>query len=193
MPEILASGAKTVFHYRCQCHPAQGLRAMGGADPQARRALARALWLGRVTPVVLRSLERAESRGLLDRAAGRLFKLYLLYGGGDQRGGQRAAGRRSGDRGNAWIKEFVEFCQNSVPADFVSTHHYPTNALGSIGEDTETQLAHSQGRSPAQESAQKSHRKAQGKPLYYTEWSSSPIRGITCTTSPIRRPSSSRP
>ena len=32
---------------------------------------------------------------------------------------------------NAWISDFVEFCrQNKVPADFVTTHHYPTDAFG---------------------------------------------------------------
>ena len=74
---------------------------------------------------------------------------------------------------NEWITEFVDFCeQNSVPLEFVSTHHYPTDALGSIGEDTETQLAHSR-RSILREWAQDTHRKARGTPVYYTEWSSS--------------------
>jgi xylan 1,4-beta-xylosidase len=74
---------------------------------------------------------------------------------------------------NAWITEFLDFCEkNNVPVDFVSTHHYPTDALGSVGEDTETQLAHSQ-RSILREWAQDTRRKARGKPLYYTEWSSS--------------------
>jgi len=59
-----------------------------------------------------------------------------------------------------------------VPLDFVSTHHYPTDALGSIGEDTETQLAHSR-RSILREWAQETHRNARGKPVYYTEWNSS--------------------
>lgn len=45
---------------------------------------------------------------------------------------------------NEWITEFVDFGeQNSEPLDVVSTHHYPTDALGSISEATETQLAHS--------------------------------------------------
>ena len=31
---------------------------------------------------------------------------------------------------NAWIPEFLDFCdRKSVPVDFVSTHHYPTDAL----------------------------------------------------------------
>lgn len=74
---------------------------------------------------------------------------------------------------NAWVKEFVEFCRsNNLPADFVSTHHYPTDAFGRPGDDTETQLSHSR-RSVLREEAQEAHAQACGKPLYYTEWSSS--------------------
>ena len=65
------------------------------------------------------------------------------------------------------------FCRkNKTPVDFVSTHHYPTDALGSVDEDTETQLAHSK-KSILRQWARETHRKARGKPLYYTEWSSS--------------------
>ena len=72
-----------------------------------------------------------------------------------------------------WITEFLDFCdQHQLPADFVSTHHYPTDALGSIGEDTLTQLQHSQ-RSWLRQRAQDTHRKARGRPVYYTEWNAS--------------------
>ena len=44
---------------------------------------------------------------------------------------------------NKWISEFLAFCRtNSVPVDFVSTHHYPTDAFGTPGADTMTQLEH---------------------------------------------------
>ena len=39
---------------------------------------------------------------------------------------------------NAWIDEFIAFCtKNGLPADFISTHHYPTDAFGQPGDDTE--------------------------------------------------------
>ena len=32
---------------------------------------------------------------------------------------------------NEWIEEFLDFCEKKkLPADFVSTHHYPTDAFG---------------------------------------------------------------
>ncbi|MEP7189610.1 MAG: hypothetical protein ABI901_10515 [Roseiflexaceae bacterium] len=45
---------------------------------------------------------------------------------------------------NAWVEEFLDFCDTeNLPADFVSTHHYPTDAFGNPGDDTEAQLAKS--------------------------------------------------
>nr|MBA3570935.1 beta-xylosidase [Pyrinomonadaceae bacterium] len=70
-------------------------------------------------------------------------------------------------------EEFLEFCEKKkLPVDFVSTHHYPTDALGNEGDDTETQLANSR-RSILREQAQDTFRRAKGKPVYYTEWNAS--------------------
>jgi xylan 1,4-beta-xylosidase len=74
---------------------------------------------------------------------------------------------------NAWIGDFIGFCEtNNIPPDFVSTHHYPTDAFGEPGDDTETQLSKSR-RSVLREEAQGARALARDKPLYYTEWSSS--------------------
>ncbi|HEY5367658.1 MAG TPA: glycoside hydrolase, partial [Hanamia sp.] len=74
---------------------------------------------------------------------------------------------------NAWITEFMDYCdKNKVPADFISTHHYPTDAFGKPGDDTITQLSKSK-RSALQKEAKKVKKQAQAKPVYYTEWSTS--------------------
>ncbi len=74
---------------------------------------------------------------------------------------------------NGWIAEFVDFCAgHDLPADFVSTHHYPTDAFGKPGDDTETQLAQAH-RGVLRQRVIDSSRAAGGKPLFYTEWSSS--------------------
>ena len=45
---------------------------------------------------------------------------------------------------NAWIDDFLAFCtSNDLPVDFISTHHYPTDAFGKPGDDTEAQLSDS--------------------------------------------------
>ena len=71
---------------------------------------------------------------------------------------------------NAWIQEFLDFrTTNSVPVDFVSTHHYPTDAFGLPGADTITQLEHAP-RDIMRAQVAKSRDEARGLPLYYTEW-----------------------
>ncbi|MGI8966125.1 MAG: GH39 family glycosyl hydrolase [Limisphaerales bacterium] len=71
---------------------------------------------------------------------------------------------------NAWVEEFLDFCaRNSLPADFVSTHYYPTDAFGKIGSDTETQLANAP-RDVMRERAKETRDRAGGRPVYYTEW-----------------------
>ncbi len=74
---------------------------------------------------------------------------------------------------NAWIPEFLNYCEtHDLPVDFVSTHHYPTDAFGKEGADTQAKLAQSE-RSVLRERAAQAHEAARGHPLYYTEWNSS--------------------
>jgi len=79
---------------------------------------------------------------------------------------------------NQWIGEFVAFCdKNNLPADFVSTHNYPTDvvkgtSLGDEKDITEAQLAQSP-RSIMCKWARDVHRLAGGRPVYYTEWNTS--------------------
>jgi xylan 1,4-beta-xylosidase len=72
-----------------------------------------------------------------------------------------------------WIGEFVAFCQHAkLPCDFISTHHYPTDAFGEPGDDTEKQLSLAT-RGILRQRVQDTCAAAAGLPVYYTEWSSS--------------------
>lgn len=74
---------------------------------------------------------------------------------------------------NKWITKFIDYCtKNDVPLDFISTHHYPTDAFGKPGDDTVTQLAKSK-RSVLQDEAMKVKKQAGKFPVFYTEWSTS--------------------
>jgi len=69
-----------------------------------------------------------------------------------------------------WIADFVSFCRHeTLPFDFISTHHYPTDALGKPGDDTETQLSLAT-RDVLPQRVQKACAEAAGTPVYYTEW-----------------------
>src|SRR3954471_10506149 len=74
---------------------------------------------------------------------------------------------------NAWIPEFIAYCKrNDVPVDFISTHHYPTDAFGKESDDTRVQLQHSPPHVLRTE-AEKACAEAKPYDVYYTEWSSS--------------------
>jgi xylan 1,4-beta-xylosidase len=74
---------------------------------------------------------------------------------------------------NAWIQEFKKYCADEkVPYDFISTHHYPTDAFGKPGDDTVTQLADST-RSVLRDQVIETRKNAGSVPVYYTEWSTS--------------------
>lgn len=74
---------------------------------------------------------------------------------------------------NEWIEEFLKYCRSrKIPVDFVTTHHYPTDALGKPEDDTETQLANRR-RSVLREQVQAVSSRAEGLPVYYTEWNTS--------------------
>ena len=69
-----------------------------------------------------------------------------------------------------WVPAFLEFCDASkLPVDFVSTHHYPTDALGKPGDDTETQLSDAP-RDVLIQRVRKMRATVGDRKLCYTEW-----------------------
>jgi len=71
---------------------------------------------------------------------------------------------------NGWVEELLDYCkQNNVPADFISTHIYPTDPLGFEGANTEEQLANSP-RHLMRDQAKLTRDRALGRSVYYTEW-----------------------
>ncbi len=162
MPTTLSSGSTTVFHYAANVTPPKDY----------------AKWANLIGRLITHWIERygidePNLKAFWTGTQADYFKLYRCTAQAIKKVDNRLTVGGPATASNAWITEFLDFCEkNDAPVDFVSTHHYPTDALGAVGEDTETQLAHSQ-RSILREWAQDTHRKARGKPVYYTEWSSS--------------------
>ncbi len=173
MPEALASGSETVFNYANNVSPPKDMK----------------LWRTLIHKLVGHCVERYG----LEEVRRWQFEVWNepnldAFWSGSQRDyfelyratvetikeiddGLRVGGPSSAQ--NEWIPEFLDFCeQNNLPVDFVTTHHYPTDAFGDPGDDTETQLAKSE-RSILRREAAGAKRDARGKPLYYTEWNSS--------------------
>jgi len=179
MPSILASGSQTVFHYRANVTPPK--------DYSLWAVLIRKIvqhWVERygAEEVRLWYFEVWNEPNLTAFGSGKQSEYFELYRytaeaikGVD--GALKVGGPATAD--NAWIDDFLVFCSaNKLPADFITTHHYPTDSFGKPGDDTERQLSESK-RSVLRDEAREVRRKAGALPVYYTEW---------CTSSNSRDP-----
>ena len=179
MPTALASGDQTVFHYHANVTPPR--------DYSQWSVLIRKLvshWVSRYGIGEVRQwfFEVWNEPNLTSFGSGKQEDYFDLYR-------YTAEAIKSVDRGlkvggpataaNAWVEAFTSFCaSNGLAADFVSTHHYPTDAFGKPGDDTETQLSKST-RSVLREQTRAVREQAGNLPVYYTEW---------CTSSNPRDP-----
>jgi xylan 1,4-beta-xylosidase len=173
MPRALASGEDTIFHYRANVTPPRDLSAWAGL---VRRLAAH--WVERYGLDEVRRwyFEVWNEPNLPAFWAGTREDYFSLYR-------HTAAALKGLDAGlhvggpatakNEWLPEFLDFCSRErLPADFVSTHHYPNDPLWSPAQDTESELAGGR-RGVLREWAAEAHRQARGRPLLYTEWNAS--------------------
>jgi xylan 1,4-beta-xylosidase len=170
MPETLASGSTTVFRYRANVTPPK--------DYDQWATLIQKLvahWVSRYGAAEVRTWffevwNEPNLAGFWTGGQDGYFRLYSCTAGAIKGvdASIQVGGPATAD--NKWVPEFLAFCRtNSVPVDFVSTHHYPTDAFGTPGADTVTQLEHApRGMMKAQASA--ARQEAGELPLYYTEW-----------------------
>jgi xylan 1,4-beta-xylosidase len=172
-PSALASGDKTVFNYQANVTPPRDF----GQWARLIHELA-AHWVERYGVEEVRSWffevwNEPNLQAFWPDTQENYFKLYrYTFEAIKEVDGRLRVGGPATAR-DEWVSEFLDFCEkNRLPADFVSTHHYPTDALGSAAQDTVSQLAASQ-RGILREWARDTHRRCRGRPLYYTEWNSS--------------------
>jgi xylan 1,4-beta-xylosidase len=170
MPTTLASGDKTVFAYRGNVTPPKilgdfkvlvGRLAAHFRERYGQREVER--WLFEVwNEPNLEAFWTGGQQGYFDLYRATADALRAASPG-MQVGGPATAKAE-------WIPPFVKWCgDNAVPLDFVTTHIYPTDALGGEGTNTTEQLAKS-GRGFLRETAERTRREAGGLPVYYTEW-----------------------
>ncbi len=179
MPTALSSGDQIVFHYRANVTPPR--------DPAEWSVLIRKLvqhWVDRYGIDEVRQwfFEVWNEPNLTAFGTGKQSDYFVLYrytvdGIKSVDKSLQVGGPATAD--NAWISDFLDFCKkNELPADFISTHHYPTDSFGKPGDDTVTQLSESK-RSALRGEAREVREQAGDLPVYYTEW---------CTSSNPRDP-----
>ena len=179
MPSILSSGDQTIFHYRANVTRPKDYSQWAVLIKKLVSHWVERYGLGEVRQWFFEVWNEPNLRAFGSGKQSDYFELYRYTAeaikGVDKMlkvGGPATAA-------NAWIDDFRNFCKtNNVPIDFISTHHYPTDAFGKPGDDTVTQLADST-RSILREQARDVRKKAGDLPVYYTEW---------CTSSNPRDP-----
>jgi xylan 1,4-beta-xylosidase len=170
MPETLASGRTTVFSYRGNVTPPQDYAQWATLIQKITRH-----WVDRYGAAEVREWffevwNEPNLKAFWTGTRDEYFHLYHRTAEAIKAVDQslKVGGPATAD--NQWLQEFLDFCAtNNVPVDFVSTHHYPTDAFGLPGADTVTQLEHAP-RETMQQQVAKSRDEARGLPLYYTEW-----------------------
>ena len=173
MPEALASGHVTVFKYRGNVTPPKDYRAWADLVGRLVSHWVDRFGLDEVREWYFEVWNEPNLRAFWTGSREDYFRLYRHAAEAIKRvdASLRVGGPATAK--NEWIEEFLEFCERKgVAADFVTTHHYPTDAFGAEGDDTVAQLAASR-RSVLREQAQDARRRAGDRPLFYTEWNTS--------------------
>jgi xylan 1,4-beta-xylosidase len=173
MPWALASGKTTVFHYRGNVTPP-------GSYPAWAELIHRLVqhWVNRYGKQEVRQWffevwNEPNLKAFWTGTQKEYFKLYEYTVKAIKKVDPSLKVGGPATANNDWIDEFVDHCEKRrLTLDFISTHHYPTDAFGKPGDDTITQLSLSR-RSVLREQVQTVRRQAKLYPVYYTEWNTS--------------------
>jgi xylan 1,4-beta-xylosidase len=173
MPTALASGSKTVFHYRGNVTPPQDYEQWSTLIYRLVSHWVERYGIQEVAEWFFEVWNEPNLKAFWTGTQQDYFKLYRVTANAIKKVDPSLKVGGPATARDGWIEEFLEFCEGgNVPVDFVTTHHYPTDALGHEDDDTETQLANSE-RGVLREWAQDTRRRAGTRPVYYTEWNSS--------------------
>src|SRR6185437_166453 len=173
MPDALASGSKTAFHYRANVTPPKDYDEWSTLIGKLARHWVKRYGASEVATWFFGVWNEPNLTVFGSGQQDDYFKLYkstvTAIKAVDE--SLRVGGPVTAN--SEWIDAFVDFCdRNHLPADFISTHQYPTDSFGKPGDDTETQLSLST-RGFMRSRAQQVRDQARGRPVYYTEWSTS--------------------
>jgi xylan 1,4-beta-xylosidase len=173
MPVALASGSKTVFHYQSNVTPPKDYDRWAELMRRLVSHWVERYGLEEVRQWFFEVWNEPNIEHFWTGTQDEYFRLYhvTVEAIKDIDPSLRVGGPATAR--NAWIVPFLDYCaRHDLPVDFVSTHHYPTDAFGQEGDDTVTKLAKAE-RGVLQEQVRRARRRAQGHPLYYTEWNTS--------------------
>jgi xylan 1,4-beta-xylosidase len=170
MPETLASGPETVFHYRANVTPPKDYRQWANLIGKLVRHWVERYGLDEVRGWYFEVWNEPNLKSFWSGTQAQYFELYRHTVTAIKEVDDRLRVGGPSTAKNEWIAELLDFCaKNRLPADFVSTHHYPNDPLWSEAQDTEAELAGAE-RGILRTWAEECRRQAGDRPLLYTEW-----------------------
>ena len=170
MPNTLASGDTTVFHYRANVTPPKDYGQWSELISKLVGHWVERYGIAEVAQWPFEVWNEPNLEAFWTGGQQAYFKLYQSTVEAIKRVDARLQVGGPATAQNAWLPEFLQYCQSqNLSADFISTHFYPTDAFGQIGADTVTQLEHAP-KGVMRERALQAREQAGARPLYYTEW-----------------------
>lgn len=171
MPTALASGRTTVFHYGANVTPPRKMRQWSALIRKLAQHWVDRYGVGEVSQWAFEVWNEPNLPAFWTGGQPDYFELYRHTVDALKRvdPALRVGGPATAE--NAWIEDFLGYCdRHHLPVDFISTHYYPTDAFGKVDSDTASQLADAP-HFVMRDRARDTHRHANGRPVYYTEWS----------------------
>ncbi|WPX09024.1 GH39 family glycosyl hydrolase [Anaerocellum danielii] len=175
MPEALASGTKTVFHYKGNITPPKSYEEWGQLVEELARHLINRYGKNEVREWFFEVWNEPNLKDFF--WAGTMeeyFKLYKYAAFAIKKVDSELKVGGPATAIDAWIPELKDFCtKNGVPIDFISTHQYPTDLAFSTSSNMEEAMAKAK-RGELADRVKKALEEAYPLPVYYTEWNNSP-------------------
>lgn len=172
MPNALASGNRTVFNYQANITPPRDYQQWSNLIDALVSHCAERYGRKEVSEWFFEVWNEPNLRAFWSGKQRDYFRLYRYTAEAIKKIDDRFRVGGPATAKSEWIEDFVAFCdRHDVPADFISTHHYPTDGFEDIA-GTEEQLFRSQ-RGIMRQVAQDTRLYAGDRPVYYTEWNAS--------------------
>ena len=173
MPRALASGDTTVFHYAGNVTPPKDYKKWAAFIEKIVRHWVERYGIREVRTWFFEVWNEPNQEQFWTGGQAGYFKLYKFTVEAIKKVDKKLRVGGPATSKNEWVEDFLKYCEkNKLPADFVSTHHYPTDAFGEVSTDTVEQLAAGR-RSMLREETQNVFAQSKGLPIYYTEWNAS--------------------
>jgi xylan 1,4-beta-xylosidase len=178
MPEALASGTQTCFHYRANVTPPADYAQWGGLIQSLTRHLVVRYGIDEVRTWFFEVWNEPNLPFFWAGTKEDYFKLYEHAARAIKSVDSRLRVGGPATSVNAWIPDLIAFCQRSgSPLDFISTHHYPTDdplwRNNALSWEDFMKVAGQYERGVLFQMTAKARAEAGKLPLYYTEWNTS--------------------